>query len=454
MITWLCPAELQPLKKDGKEWVSPAGVCYPTVEDIPWLFPDPRHTLAAWRERSSMLLNRLEADIENMKVAVKNAKSVLTRSRLEKTRHLQIRHIEMLRRVLDPIKPNTHLSLAQQQAYGYRLPLRQNLLSYFPNLVRDWSADFAVENQLLFDATMKMLDSSLVTRAEQGARVLVLGAGGSRLAYDWAKRFPKSEIIAYDLNPILLLGAKAINDGATLAAAEQSVSPKTTETPGRDVELKAPAGKAANLHFAFGDVYALPLEEKSIDICVTPWLIDILPRRFDYLCSSIARVVKSNGAWVNAGSWHFDFADQIDNLSVGEAAEIAAALGWKSISQSLIETPYLQSTFDAHRRFETMTCFLWTRTEQTVATRPLIDDRSEWTMNPDIPIPPHSMFVNGALTHAAMALILSLVDGKNTVRTIGETLAAEHGMTVEQGMDAAASFFDRFTKDGTFREKA
>lgn len=447
-----CPSTNSQLRLVGHEWVTDTKTSYPLVGGVPWLFPDPKHTLADWRERASLSIEHLEKEVEDLKAASKATASELTRDRLEKVRTLKIRHLEMLRRVLEPLKPFAKLSLTQKKAYGYRLPLRQGLLGYVPNLIRDWSGQYESENKALFDSTIDLLKKTkpIVDTAE--LRILVLGSGSSRLAYDIALKFPKSQVIAFDLNPLLLLAAKQISAGTKVRATEFSVSPKDSAEPGRELELSRPGPETPNLEFIFGDVYALPFQDASFDICVSPWLVDILPRRFAELCATVARVVKPQGVWANSGSWHFSFRNEVENPSLAEAAELASTIGWKPLASAFHEIPYLQSAFDSHRRFETVTQFVWERNTTPVAHRPPLDDRADWIRNPKLAVPSLDFFAQGAEVHAVMALILSLVDSQRSLEDIANTLAAENGLSPEQSLDAAQSFFDRFMKDRHFRE--
>lgn len=450
-LTVQCPSTQSSLRLAGHEWIG-EKTAYPLVGDIPWLFPDPKHTLADWRERASLSIDHLEGEVEELKTAAKAATSELTRARLEKVRTLKIRHLEMLRRVLEPLKPYAKLNLAQKKAYGYRLPLRQGLLGYVPNLIRDWSGQFETENKALYDSTISLLKKTKPIVESAELRILVLGSGSSRLAYDIASKFPKAQVVAFDLNPLLLLAAKQICNGTEIRATEFSVSPKDSAEPGRELKLSRPGAEARNLEFVFGDVYALPFPDATFDICISPWLVDILPRRFADLCSTVARTVKEKGVWVNSGSWHFSFRNEVENPSLAEAAELAATCGWNPLANEFQEIPYLQSAYDSHRRYETVTQFVWERNAAAISHRPPIDDRADWIRNPKMAVPNLDIFATGTEIHAVMALILSRVDGQRSLEEIAVLLAAENGLTPEQSLDATLSFFDRFLKDRHFRE--
>ncbi len=460
-----CPATGKPLTDAGHQLVG-QDTTYPKVSNIPWLFPDPKHVLSNWRERADRVLEGYASEVSDLKETIKESPSPLTRTRLEKIRTLKIQQLEMLKRILEPMKPGTKLSVPKKSAFGYRLPFSQGLLGYFPNIARDWgqgSEHSSLENRILFDTTVAAIPKETMQRLEEPgdspARILILGSGASRLAYDLAWRFPQSTVIALDLNPVLLLAGKSINDGTKLKAVANSFSPRDRMVPGHSIDLVAPKGPATNLEFVFADVYALPFQDEVFDLCVSPWLVDILPRRFSDLVTSVQRVVKTNGAWVNCGAWFFNFQNEADNISLKEAEEIGQAQGWRPLSSSLVETPYLQSAVDNHRRFETMTVFTWCKskppsTEPTLANQRAIaiDDRADWIRNTGLPVPKLTPFVNSAETYATMAWVMAQVDGQRTVGDIAKILTQQSGLEPDQAVDAVQTFFDRYLKDRRFRE--
>ncbi|POA29059.1 hypothetical protein, partial [Pseudomonas sp. FW305-3-2-15-E-TSA2] len=80
-------------------------------------------------------------------------------------------------------------------AFGVRLPLSQDLHSYYVNVHRDWcwgDAENAASHALVADAL-----------GPCGGRVLVLGAGACRLAYDLHQSGVQAQTVALDINPLL-----------------------------------------------------------------------------------------------------------------------------------------------------------------------------------------------------------------------------------------------------------
>lgn len=458
---WSCPATGLPLIDDGRDFRSATdeALAYPKVGGVPWLFPDPKFVLSHWRERIDLFLESRTHEIEELKSSIKSAASPNTKSRLEILRQSKITQLELLKKVLDPMKPGTKLSLPKKQAFGYRLPFNQGLLGYFPNMARDWAVGqtgFSQENKTLLDAVLAIIPESAKTSMAASERnIAVLGCGAGRLPYDIANQFPKSHVVAVDLNPLLLLAAQQVNSGAKLKGIFPAVSPKDRMKPAIEVDLAAPKGPAKNLEFAFADVYALPFQPSSFDLVLTPWLVDILPRHFSLLTSSIAQIVKPSGLWINSGAWAFNFQNEEDNLSLLEAEEVGTATGWKPLTSRLVETAYLQSEVDAHRRFETMTTFAWERTEAAVPydSRARVADKIEWLSNPSLPIPRLPAFAQSIESLSTMTWVLSQVDGHRTLTDLVKILSEQSGLEPEASRDALESFFDRYLKDRTFRER-
>jgi SAM-dependent methyltransferase len=461
---WACPATGKPLRDEGRELIVAASdshvqISYPKVGGLPWLFPDPKHVLAHWRERIDLLLESRNHELEELRLSQKSATSKLTKARIENLRHSKIIQLELLKKVLEPMKPGTKLSLPKKQAFGYRLPFNQGLLGYFPNLSRDWGIGepgFENENVLLFESIKSFFPSEWKSEPQRTAiQIAVLGCGAGRLPYDLAKAFPESKIVAIDINPLLLLAANKINSGERLKGIFPTFSPKDRMNPALEIELATPSGPAENLEFAFADVYSLPFSRESFDLVVTPWLVDILPRSFSHLTSSIAQIVKPQGKWINLGAWFFNFQNEEDNISLDEAIEIGGQSGWKSIGSQLIETPYLQSAVDSHRRFETMTGFIWERTPQQVSyeIKWRVSDKIEWISDPNLPIPRLPAFAQSVESLSTMSWVLSQVDGKRTLRDIASVLASSSGLDEAAAQEALESFFDRYLKDRTFRDR-
>ncbi len=418
------------------------------LDGVPWLFPEPTRALVEWRERSLQLLQFLESEVADLKIQANETSSKLTRIRLSELRRLKILHLEYVRRTLEPLKVHDCKRLIPGPEF-YRLPLRQGLLGYAPNAVRDWSPTaFAGENERLLELVTQQMSPEF----SGSQRIAVLGCGAGRLAYDLAQMGHR--VLGLDLNPLLLLAAKEFAfGGAPRTSADFPVQAIDPDRPGREVKLGgfAPASEE-KLSFALADVYQIPLAPASVDLVITPWLIDILPRRFSELATEIARVLRPEGGWINAGSWRFDFRSESENLSLPEAEEVAVGY-FRPLRTQRASMPYLQSSLDAHRREEVLTCFSWQRNSSpSPHTRPRADDRIEWLRDPQMSIPALPVFSAAAATHRAMSELLKEVDGRRSIQDLAATLRSRHGIAEAEALVAVSAFFDRFLQDRRFRD--
>ena len=92
-------------------------------------------------------------------------------------------------------------------ALGTELPVSQGLTTYYPNLHRDWCWGDS-ENRASLEAVLSSLPAGASPR-----RVLVLGAGAGRLAYDLHEALRPVLTVALDFNPLFMLALQRIVTG-------------------------------------------------------------------------------------------------------------------------------------------------------------------------------------------------------------------------------------------------
>ena len=438
------PVTHECLREDGAFWSASSGAKFPLIGEIPVLFPDARLALAEFKLRAHQLLGYYEANIEQLKTELKVAElSALTRDRLEKTRKIQIHHLEFLRDLFSPLKLNQRGQQVPPD-FGYRLPPSQALQGYFPNLVRDWSSAHG-ENEKQFEIVREAIANQPL------GRMLVAGAGAARLAYDVHQNLNPSETICADLNLVLSLASARIVQGETLKIAEFPVAPRSVvAASGAIRECKAPAKVRDGFSYIFADAYYLPLADASVDTVLTPWLVDILPHNLEFIVSEINRVLKPGGRWINSGSFNFKFANWRDCLSVEEGLEAIEANGFKKTAfrQDLI--PYLRSDLDAHHRSELVTTFVVEKTGEarTNAKAPI---RPAWMLDSSVAVPVPPTAARRFATLESQAYVLSLIDGNRTGLQIAEAVSQKYGLNPQDSLEAVVSFITRLEDDSIFK---
>ena len=444
-------------------WSDSNGNSYPLLSGMPVLLPDAKLALADLKIRARALLSHYERNVDDLKALLKPsnasaAPSKLTKARLEKTRETQIHHLEFLRDLFEPLKLN-RAQATPEPDFGYRLPPGQGLQGYFPNLVRDWCGSRTADGSTLSQTTGSPPDEnaaqwSLIKR-ELGSltptKMLVAGSGGGRLAYDLHQNFSAGETFACDLNLVLTLAAKRISAGETLRVAEFPTAPKNASAAAGVVRsLSAPKPAREGLHHVLADVYYLPFADESFDLVVTPWLVDIVPHRLEFLLSEINRVLKPGGVWVNSGSFNFRFANWADSLSIEEAMEQIEHFGFKQsgFKQDLI--PYLRSDLDAHERSEWVTTFRAEKTGPSPSPQRL-PLRPSWLLDPQNAVPTRSQLPQIFATLESQAFVLSLIDGKRTLVEIASLVSQRYGLSGEDALDAVVSYLSRLEDEAVFR---
>ena len=136
----------------------------------------------------------------------------LTKRRLERYRKAVVAHKRSLQKLLQPIEIQTlEGNYESYLALRSRLPTDQGLNTYYPNIHRDWAWG-EEENR----ASLKQIRSVLHDHADLG-KVLVLGAGAGRLAYDVHTQLQCELTVAMDFNPLLMLVAKTVTSGESLS---------------------------------------------------------------------------------------------------------------------------------------------------------------------------------------------------------------------------------------------
>ena len=434
------------LRDEGHQFVCEvSGARFPTLGGVPWLLPDARTVLAEWKHRSTALVAHYEQVVEVMKEVLKSSRlSPATRERIEGTRTTTIAHIEFLRDVLTPLKPQTKLQGDLASAFGYSVPTNQALQGYFPNLVRDWSSKNG-ENE----ASLAVLKTALGSHVP-GA-TLILGSGGGRLAYDFHQTIQAKGVSTYvaDINPILTYAAKRIFEGETLKVCEFPIAPKTLEAAKGAVRLcRAPAPARDGLHSIFAEAFALPFASGSLQTVVTPWLVDIVPHRFEEIVREINRVLKLGGAWLNTGSFNFRLESIVDRVSPEEGLELLTANGFSIAQSAHDKVPYLISELDAHERHEWL--FSFRATKSSEAPRSQVAFRPDWLLDATKPVLAPPAWQIQFVSLESQAFVLSLIDGKRSIAELVPLVSQRYQMDQAEAADAVVGFLRRLYDESVF----
>lgn len=432
-----CDAPLAPAGDASR--CAGCDVDFPLLAGIPWLFAEPNAALGEWRGRLHFSLQKLERDAHHVAAALSpQGLRPATRARLERLERATRDHAARLRALLAPLELERHAaSYETYLALRTRLPPDQGLTTYYSNVHRDWCWGDA-ENDASFDALASAL------KAAPPNRVLVLGAGAGRLAYDVHMRTAAALTIALDFNPLLAIVGDSVMRGAKLELYEFPIAPRGDAAVLRT--LSAPAVKREGLELVLADVHRAPFRRGAFDTVVTPWLVDILPERFDLTCARINTLLSDGGRWLNFGSLSFHDADPAARYSLDECRAALEENGFGDIAVDERELPYLSSPASRHARRERVVT--WSaRKLRGVKKVPRYQSLPEWLVRGNEPVPLSDSFRNQAAATRIHAFLMSMIDGRRSIKDMAKLVVDQHLMTADEAEPALRSFFIKMYDD-------
>jgi hypothetical protein len=276
--------------------------------------------------------------------------------------------------------------------------------------------------------------------------MLVLGAGAGRLAYDIHMQLAPATTVALDFNPMLLLIAQRIARGETLELYEFPIAPKSADEQAvlRTLTVDAPAREG--LLYVLADALRPPFPKGTFDTIVTPWLVDILPEPFDALAARVNHLLAEGGRWVNFGSLSFHDNDPVFRYTVEECVAVLADSGFEAPQVIEREIPYMASPSSRHARRE---CVVAWGAAKVRNVKPPERYRAlpEWLIRGNDPVPLSQPFQTQILSTRIHAHIMSLIDGRRSLKDIAKILAEQKLMTAAEAEPALRTFLTRMFDD-------
>jgi len=419
-------------------------VDFPFLEGMPWMFAEPLSALGEWRGRLQFSLQQLSEEVISLDNELKNDDlSALAKRRVKRYQKAVKSHKRSLQKLLRPVEMQSlQGNYESYLALRTRMPTDQGLNTYYPNVHRDWSWGDE-ENQ----ASLKQIRAVLHDHAELG-KVLVLGAGAGRLAYDMHIELNCSSTVAMDFNPLLMLVARAVTSGGELRLYEFPIAPLSLEDDAVARKLSAPVAVDENFHLVLGDALRPPFPDETFDTVVTPWLIDIISEDLPVLGARINGLLKDNGRWVNFGSLAFASPERARCYSPEETKAIVAESGFSNPYVSQATIPYMSSPASRHGRQERVFSFSAYK-ERAVDKPERHTALPDWIVSGDEPVPLTPSFRQQAMTTQIYSFIMSLIDGKRSIKDMSVVLESQKLMTKEEAEPAIRSFMTRMYDDST-----
>ena len=437
-----CPRCDQALAANGDGFrCAGCRVDFPRLDGIAWLFAEPNAALGEWRGRLHFSLQRNDRDEAQLRAALERPQlRDPTRARLELLASATADHGVRLRALLAPLELERNAaSIETHLALRTRLPTDQGLTTYYPNVHRDWAWGDD-ENETSF----RILDGALAGAAP--GRVLVLGAGAGRLAYDVHERWPALATVALDFNPLLMLLAQRVARGERVELYEFPIAPRGSADHAVLRTLAAPAAARDGFYCVLADAHRPPFRRGAFDTVITPWLVDILPEQFDVLCTRINALLAPAGRWLNFGSLSFHVPDAAARYGLEECAAVIEENGFAAPAVAEHEIPYLCSPASRHGRRERVV--VWNAAkEREVKKVPRYEALPDWLVRGTDPVPLVESFRGQALSTRIHAFIMSLIDGRRSLKDIAKLIVEQRLMEPHEAEAALRAFLTKMYDD-------
>ncbi|NUM58006.1 MAG: hypothetical protein HUU56_05200, partial [Bdellovibrionaceae bacterium] len=367
--------------------------------------------------------------------------SPLTKQRLKQLSEAFAYNEKKMSEILNDFFPNlTNAQEIPKNIHDFYVPSQQTLALYLENIFRDFGDDTSSnENELSLEICKKLF-KNLPQPIESMA---VLGVGACRLALDLHLNLSIQKTLAIDFNPLLLMIALKMMSGKNLKLYEISSFPLSLDDVCRERILSYQHYKKISGFFPIlADFQHLPLKNETLDVVLTPWIIDILPLSFNQVSAIINRVLKKGGFWINHGPLGFMHADPLEQLTSQEIKEKLSQNGFE-VSEDFVEPlPYLQSEIKSQKRYEKTYNFVARKKSSIpeVATSLLPD----WLCNRDLPIPLSSELKQQQIIAKTYADVFCSLNGTTSYNQLLELFSKHYKMPLDQADQTLLHLFTKF----------
>ena len=200
-------------------------------------------------------------------------------------------------------------------------------------------------------------------------------------------------------------------------------------------KCNAPAAIDENMQFMFADGMNPPFKAHSFDTVLTPWFIDIVPQNFRDIVPRINHILKKGGLWINTGSLAFLHQDQTWCYSEEEVLELLGKNGFEISASNRMDIQYLASPNSANGRTETVFNFCAKKVKDAVVP-PKYEYLPAWILETDKAVPKHSEYEIDSSKFLLQAQVLGAIDGNRSIEQIGELVAKQYGLSVNEATHA------------------
>jgi SAM-dependent methyltransferase len=416
-----CPRCSTPIVLKPEIICAGCGHHYPRLGDIPILLRDPETYLQSCRAQLGLLEQRTDRTVQSIQQQLQ-ASDVLETTKVRCRAMIQAvrEQAHEIRAILEPVTG------APDVAASGEVPAP---LQYIHYLYRDWGWPSNPDGEN--ERVLAMVDRVLAKQSL--GRTLVLGAGACRLAYDLHRRDATAETVVLDIEPFLFTCAHTIVRGGSLTIHEANAEVQETEHASTAWKLRAQNGPIAEDRFQFiiADGLEPPFDPEAFDTIVTPWFIDVVPSDLRDVISTVHRLLKPGGSWIDVGPLIYRPGVPIAHrFSREELFDLAARAGFRIDSWRSESMPYLVSKLNGRGKVEWILAFAATKIEAVSEDKP-----AAWLLFRHLPIPTFAAQSMFSSNDPAIQMVVPAIDGRRTLDDIAKLVAAqasETGLTMSQ----------------------
>ena len=404
------------------------------------------HFLSQWR----LLLSKLDQEIDQHQQLLTKHQGLelASRVRIEAYRKSRIEFKKELSEIFAALPNHEKQSHAfasnAHQSLGLTVPLAQPLIGYPQNLFRDWVWG-DVENKHY----LEICKNAVIASGLKPKRILVLAAGGGRLALDLHQHFQPEFTVALDNSYFFAECFDRICFQKGLTISEFPAAPKSDQDQAFRHQVSKISQSPQNLHYVLGDLNYLPFQPESFDLIITPWIIDLIPQKIPQLIHNLSTLlVSERGLWVNFGSFQIPpETSPVFRFSQAEVKMLAERANFENLAESFPQIQYLQSPHSAHHRVESLWALSARRNAHPVGKTVRALGTPDWLLDFDRPIPKNEQVAFSEMMHKVPQRVFELIDGQRSLRTVAEFIGREFEMNQDEAESSLVGFLSRWAQD-------
>lgn len=386
---------------------------------IPLWFDEPNLVLGHWSGELGALLARFDRDIGAL-VQGEPGISLATRARLGKVKAALIHNKRVIEQLFAEARLRPTPPIPGKSSDG------STLLAAWFQMLRDWGWHESDENA----TSARQVLAALGERPGVG-KLLVLGGGAGRLAYDLHTRASATTSLLLDNNPLPCLVGRRVVQGSRVELYEIPRNPKTPEQAALGRELSREGPEVSDFHFVLADARIPLVRPGAFDTVLTPWYIDRVDQPLPAVVATVYRALAPGGRWVNHGPLIYDGRPLSGQLTLPELLELAEGRGFQREHVSSESVPYLRTDASTSGRVETVHTIVWRRDERAVPSDPVTP---AGLIDVTLPLDRFQGLDDYRVPNPGVAFIVSLVDGKRSVQQIATEMAPRLQMSQEKAL--------------------